>query len=251
MEEGSRELVITGVNIGRYEDGGSDLVSLIDKILALPGDFRVRISSMEPVQLKPPFEEKFIELFSHPRLCPHLHICLQSGSEKMLLAMRRTYTVVQYREFVDKLRSRYPDMNLTTDIIVGFPGESEEDFKATCQITKEIGFSHVHTFKYSRRNGTRAARMGNQVPDPIKSARSETVRAIVAENKRQYRSGWIGRDQRVLIEKISDGHAKGYGQHYLPIILPAEGCELNSFRKVKIQGFEDGEDPVLLASLIT
>ncbi len=172
-------MVLTGVNISRYDRDGLTFTGLLEKILSLEGNFRVRISSIEPEG----FGHPLYDLFSHDKLCPHLHLCLQSGSDRMLMQMRRVYTLPSYMAIVDQLRSRFPLFNFTTDIMVGFPGETEEDFEATCQVIREVGFSHVHTFKYSVRKGTRAARMDEQIPSKIKNERSIIVRDLAVENK--------------------------------------------------------------------
>jgi len=147
VANGFKELVITGVNIGRYEDGPVHFEDLLAKILEIPGDFRVRISSLEPDG----FGDDFVKLFAHPKLMPHLHLCLQSGSDKTLLRMRRMYDAGQFRKTITNFRSVYPDFNFTTDIIVGFPGETDDEFQQTLDAVREFNFSHVHTFKYSVR----------------------------------------------------------------------------------------------------
>jgi len=230
LESGFKEIVLTGVNISRYEDEGLNFTRLVQKILHLPGDFRIRISSLEPEGLGP----EFYDLFSDSRLCPHLHLCLQSGSDKILMAMRRMYTLTDYLKIVDSLRSRSPLFNFTTDIMVGFPGETEHDFEATCKVVGEVGFSHVHTFKYSLRNGTRAARMPDQVPEKIKNERSLVIRSLAEENKFRYRRQFIGQEQTVLVEQVSpDGLAKGYGQHYIPVEFDSERQGTNYFATIK------------------
>jgi threonylcarbamoyladenosine tRNA methylthiotransferase MtaB len=168
LKFGYKEIVLTGVNIGRYERDGITFEELIEKILNIPGDFRIRISSIEPEG----FGDKLFNLFSHPKLMPHLHMCLQSGSDKILLKMRRQYTVDEFKTMVHKIKKKIPDFNFTTDIMVGFPGETEEDFQETCKVSEQLGFSHVHTFKYSIRKGTRAERMPDQVHEKIKTERS-------------------------------------------------------------------------------
>jgi threonylcarbamoyladenosine tRNA methylthiotransferase MtaB len=245
LDFGFREIVLTGVNIGRYDHNGTNFESLVEKILDIPGDFRVRISSIEPDG----YGDRFIELFRHPKLMPHLHLCLQSGSDAVLLRMRRMYTLSEFRAIVDKFRTRHPDFNLTTDIIVGFPGETDKDFQATCDVVREIGFSHIHTFKYSKRKGTRADRMPEQVPEKVKSERSELIRQIGEENKRRYRSSFIGRTERVLVEKTRDGSARGYGEHYVPISFPSGRAEKNKIYPVLIKGIKNGEDPDLCGEL--
>lgn len=245
LDFGFREIVLTGVNIGRYDHEGTNFESLVEKILDIPGDFRVRISSIEPDG----YGDQFIELFQHPKLMPHLHLCLQSGSDAILLRMRRMYTLSDFRSIVDKFRNSHPDFNLTTDIIVGFPGETAADFQSTCEVVRDIGFSHIHTFKYSRRKGTRADRMPDQVPEKVKAERSEVIRQIGEENKRNYRSSLIGTTEQVLVEKTGDGMARGYGEHYVPIRFPSEQAEKNMIYPVAIKGISDGEDPDLFGEL--
>jgi len=239
-EFGFKEVVLTGVNIGRYDHDGLNFDDLVERILDLPGDFRVRISSIEPDG----FGDKLFKLFNHPKLTPHMHLCLQSGSERILLQMRRMYTARRFREIADKIRREVPDFNFTTDIIVGFPGETEAEFMETADFARDIGFSHIHTFKYSVRQGTRAARMSNKVPEAEKTRRSEVIRGISDDNKRKYRQSMLGKTQRVIIEKIEDGMAMGYGQHYIPVAFPAEGMSWNQWASVELLNLGEGEDPV-------
>ena len=199
LEFGFREIVLTGVNIGRYNYEGITFEDLIEKILNLQGNFRLRVTSMEPDG----FGDKFIRFFSHPRMMPHLHLCLQSGSDRILLNMKRMYSLNDYLKIIYKIKSRYSDFNLTTDIIVGFPGETDDDFKASCNIVKEIGFSHIHTFKYSERTGTKAEKMADKVPENIKTERSRIIRQISTENKRAYRLSLLGKKKKVLVEKVN------------------------------------------------
>jgi threonylcarbamoyladenosine tRNA methylthiotransferase MtaB len=234
LDFGYKEIVLTGVNIGRYEKDGLNFEDLVEKVLGIPGDFRVRISSIEPEG----FGDKLFNLFQNPKLTPHLHLCLQSGSDKILLAMRRQYTVDDFRTMVEKIRKLIPDFNFTTDIMVGFPGETEAEFRETCAVAEEIGFSHIHTFKYSIRKGTRAERMPEQVSEKIKTERSLIIREISEENTRKYRSSFIGKNQIVLVEKIdATRYAKGYGEHYFPVRFKADDLtQQKNFRKVKIDG---------------
>jgi threonylcarbamoyladenosine tRNA methylthiotransferase MtaB len=245
---GYKEIVLTGVNIGRYEKNGLNFEDIVEKVLDIPGDFRVRISSIEPEG----FGDKLFSQFQNPKLTPHLHLCLQSGSDKILLAMRRQYTVDDFRMMTDKIHSRIPDFNFTTDIMVGFPGETETEFKETYKVVKEIGFSHIHTFKYSVRKGTRAERMPGQVQEKIKTERSLIIRDIAENNKLKYRSSLIGKTQNVLVEKIDRrGIASGYGEHYIPVKFKADGktCA-KDFRIVNINGIEQKEDTALTADPI-
>jgi len=241
VADGFKEVVITGVNISRYNHEGVTFEDLIQKILDLDLDFRLRISSMEPEMVG----EKFIELLGHPRMTPHLHLCLQSGSEKTLLKMRRQYTYQEYSDLVQKIQTRYPGFHFTTDIIVGFPGETEEDFQETLDAIETLGFGHVHTFPYSRRKNTRADRMIDQIPDHVKKDRAEKVRLLAEDNKRSYRASMVGKTERVLIEKVVEGTAYGYGSHYVPYQFPWEG-ESNLFVEVETLELSEGEDPFLI-----
>ncbi len=230
LENGFNEIVITGVNIGRYEDGEARFEDMLAKVLEVPGDFRVRISSLEPDG----FGDHFVELFKNPKLMPHLHLCLQSGSDKTLLRMRRMYDVQQFRKTISQFRAVYPEFNFTTDIIVGFPGETNEEFQETLDAVAEFNFSHVHTFKYSVRKGTRAERLENHIPEKIKTERSAQIRELSEENKKQYLNSFIGKSQNVLIEKITQGIANGYGQHYIPVKFKASGAQKNTVHSIKL-----------------
>lgn len=248
VEHGFKEVVLTGVNIGRYDDNGTNFEQLVEGILNLPGDFRLRISSIEPDG----FNERFFELFSHPKLTPHLHLCLQSGAESILLRMRRMYTARQFRQMALKLREMYPDFNLTTDIIVGFPGETEAEFEATTDLAKELNFSHIHTFKYSVRSGTRAERMPDQLSEKVKNQRSEVIRKISEANKAAYYSYMIGKTQRLLIERINnEGIARGYGENYIPIRIKTKNLKRNQFAEVILTGLYQGKELEMTAELVT
>ncbi|HRY99269.1 MAG TPA: tRNA (N(6)-L-threonylcarbamoyladenosine(37)-C(2))-methylthiotransferase MtaB [Bacteroidales bacterium] len=247
LDFGFKEVVLTGVNIGRYDFDGHNFDDLVEKVLALPGDFRVRISSIEPDG----FGDKLYRLFQHPKLAPHMHLCLQSGSERILLQMRRMYTARRFREITDKIRRQRPDFNFTTDIIVGFPGETEADLMETVEFAREIGFSHIHTFKYSKRHGTRAERMPDQLTEAEKNRRSEIIRLVSEENKRKYRESMLGKTQRVIVEKVENGMAMGYGEHYIPVAFPARGLGWNEWASVKLWSLDDGEDPTVRAKMIS
>lgn len=243
---GYKELVLTGVNIGRYEFEGANFEDLVEKLLDLPGDFRIRISSIEPEG----FGKKLFSLLTHPKLAPQMHICLQSGSERILLKMRRMYTAKEFRSMIEAIRAVRPDANITTDVIVGFPGETDEEFLETLQFVKEIGFSHVHTFKYSLRDGTRAARMEEHIPEKIKTQRSELIRLQAEENKRNYRSALIGSTQRVIIEKEGNSWSSGTGDHLVTVKIKGRYPK-NSWQEVRVTGIEDGQDPALIAERLT
>ena len=245
LDLGYKEMVLTGVNIGRYQSENINFEKLVEEILEIPGDFRVRISSIEPDG----FGNRFFDLLSHPKMCSHLHLCLQSGSDSVLLKMRRMYTVSAYRKIVDAIRKTHPAFNFTTDIIVGFPGETEAEFAETCRLANDLAFSHIHTFKYSIRDNTRAARMTEQVSDKKKTIRSETIRAIAEKNRLLYLQSFICKKQVVLTEKLRSNTAKGYGEHYVPIEVSAPALTKNEFYRVKLTGLRMDKEPILLGNL--
>ena len=247
---GAREIVVTGVNLGRYRHGELDFAELLRRLLdEIPADsgVRVRISSLEPEGL----DERFTSLFADPRLSPHVHLCLQSGSDAVLRRMGRRYRSADFRRVVDSLRSVDPMLNLTTDIIVGFPGETEAEFEASVSAACEIGFSHIHVFPFSPREGTPAARMPDQVPAAVKSGRARRLRELSAELKRQYYARIVGRREEVLVEKVDTTvpEARGYGRYYVPVLIPQAGLEQNAVYEVDINRLLDTPDgPVLLGS---
>ena len=255
---GAREIVLTGVNMSRYRPdpdaagavrGIDDFAGLIAALLELRGEYRLRISSLEPDTL----DERFIELFRHPRMCPHLHLCLQSGSDRILLAMRRMYTVTQYREVVDALRAIDPNFTITTDLIVGFPGEGQGEFEESLQTAEDADIAHVHMFPYSVRSGTRAERMPGQVSGATRSERGRIVQEQARVRKRRIREGQVGTRQRMLVETVQteDGipWARGLSEYYHPIVLrvPAgRTLEPNTFVELTIERVLDGDEAVLV-----
>ncbi len=263
---GAKEIVITGVNIGRYRHNNVGFSELLGEILDLDGDFRVRVSSIEPDSGKRTgsWESGFLNLVNHPKLCPHLHLCVQSGSDRILEAMDRRYGASDIVETVKAVRERRADFNFTTDVMVGFPGESEEDFSQTLQLIEEVGFSHIHTFPFSVRPGTLAADLGSRFPHvryEEKARRAKEVREISAIQKCRYRESFIGKSQLMLVESVTDGVASGYGEHYLPIEMPVGSSTgsgrpekgniaVNSFVPVEVTGIGPGQDSVLRGSII-
>ncbi|NBC29652.1 MAG: MiaB/RimO family radical SAM methylthiotransferase [Spirochaetes bacterium] len=252
VEAGAREIVLTGVNMSRYRDGETSFSRLVERVLNVAGDFRVRISSLEPDSL----DDRFYDLLQHPKMCPHLHLCLQSGSDRILLKMRRQYDTAQFHAIVERIRARRPDFNFTTDIIVGFPGETDADFQATASMARNIGFSHIHTFPYSLRSSTRAARYPEHIENAVKTRRAEEIRRIAAENKRRYRESLTGMTQHVLVERPEPemDREHGYGEHYVPVWLSRDRnvriAPQNAIVPVKLTGLGDGEDPILFGQAL-
>jgi threonylcarbamoyladenosine tRNA methylthiotransferase MtaB len=246
VDNGFKEIVVTGVNIGRYQYENYNIEKAVEKIADLPGDFRIRISSLEPDGFGPDFHK----IFEHPKMAPHLHLCIQSGSDPILLKMRRMYTAASFMDIIHRFRKHQPDFNFTTDVIVGFPGETEANFMETVKLSREARFSHIHTFRYSRRKGTRADRLEDQLEEKIKAERSEVIRKISKENRLLYMDSMIGREQRVLVEKVSPGGvAHGYGEHYLPIDFRVENSSRNVFRNVVLEETRISDPPLLKGSI--
>lgn len=237
VAKGAKEIVLTGVNISRYDHEGLKFSGLLDQILNVEGDFRVRISSIEPDR----FDDHFFSLVGHPKLAPHLHLCLQSGSDRILLQMRRMYTVSEFMSIVDRVRARDPRFNFTTDVIVGFPGETEEEFEETMDVARRVGFGHMHIFKYSVRKNTRAERMPHHIPDAVKTDRSQRMHALAEELKAAYRAPFDQTEQRVLVEKWADGKASGYNDYYVPMVFDSDNKKRNRFEQVlaRVQDFEE------------
>lgn len=221
LAAGHRELVLTGVNLGRYDWCGWGFSRLLQELLELPGEYRIRVSSLEPE----PLDERFIELTAHDRLCPHLHLCLQSGSDRVLLRMRREYRVDRYLDLISRIRAAWTrrgvPAHFSTDVLVGFPGETEADFARTLEVCESVDFGHIHTFRYSPRAGTRAARLPDAVPELIKAQRSAAIRALAAAGRRRLAQRFLGREQQVLVEETAGGSAAGYGESYLRVRFPA------------------------------
>ena len=237
LEYGFKEIVLTGVNISKYNSDGVGFEDLIKRILEIDGDFRLRIASIEPDD----FSDGFVELFRNPKLAPHIHLCLQSGSNDVLKRMHRHYKREDFFEIVDKFRSVVPDFNVTTDIIVGFPGETDDDFALTLDAARRIGFGHIHAFKYSRRRNTKADKMPDQVDEKIKTQRSKVLRELSDELTANYLQSMVGKRQRMLSETLDKkGYLYGYGENYVRIRLKIDNPQTNVFYDVKITGV-DGE----------
>ncbi len=239
--EGIQEVVLTGVHIGGYgSDIGSDISSLIRQVLAETGIPRLRIGSIEPWDLPP----SFWSLFENPRFMPHLHLPLQSGSDSVLRRMSRRCRTDEYRELIRQARAEVPDFNLTTDIIVGFPGESEAEWQQTLDFVEEIGFGHLHIFAFSPRQGTKAAGLPGAVSREIKRQRSERLHRLGEKMKASTLEGYIGRTLPVLIEGPSEQGWAGYTPNFLRVSLEpeTETSLANQIVQVKLSGLtEDGQ----------
>lgn len=231
VEAGHREIVLTGVHLGHY---GLDLSRgrpkaewvrlwhLLDRLAVMPGDFRVRLSSLEAAEAR---DDLIRAMARHPRVCPHLHLCLQSGSDRVLAAMKRRYRAAGFLERVRRIRAALDEPALSTDVIVGFPGETDADFEATCAVVREAGFSRVHVFSYSPRRGTAAFDLRDDVPPQVKAERRRRLIEIEREQSARYARGLVGRELDVLVEGADDrrpGHVQGTACRYLTVTFPGD-----------------------------
>ncbi|HQE25728.1 MAG TPA: tRNA (N(6)-L-threonylcarbamoyladenosine(37)-C(2))-methylthiotransferase MtaB, partial [Candidatus Atribacteria bacterium] len=217
--EGIREIVLCGINLGYYgkDKEGESLITLLRELLDNTSVVRFRLSSIEPFLV----DEEFIErYFSLPdRVCPHFHLPLQSGSDRILKSMRRGYDAARYRALVSTLRRYSPQVAISTDIIVGFPGEEKEDFENTVSFAQEIGFSRTHVFVFSPRPGTPAFLWEKEIgiPKTEKKNREKILREVARENQRKYHHLFLGKKLKVLVESAQKGMGSGYSENYIPV----------------------------------
>lgn len=233
-QAGNREIVLTGINIGCY---GEDIgYTPADAVMAaqVPGIERVRLSSLEADTLT---DEEINRLKSCEKLCPHFHLSLQSGSDAVLQRMKRRYTCAEYEALVNKLRAAFPGCSFTTDIMVGFPGETDEEFAETMAFAEKIGFAKIHVFPYSIRKGTVAAMRTNQIPPQIKSTRAKEMTALASKLEQQFLETQIGTVHTVLIEKpTSPDYCGGFTGSYIPVRIYSKNIPRHSLVEVKITG---------------
>ena len=270
VEAGYREIVLTGIHISSYgidfEDeawrqgksvevhhgerldysGESKLIDLVEHIHEIPGLDRIRLGSLEPRIVT---AEGARRLAALPKLCPHFHLSLQSGCDDTLKRMNRRYTAGEYFQSVEFLRREFEEPAITTDVIVGFPGETEEEFAQTKAFLEKVRFFEMHVFKYSKRAGTRAAVMHNQVPDKVKSARSNELLALEQAQSKDFRSRYIGKEAEVLLEEVKEiagreywlGHTVDYVKVAVPANGEADGRNTNQLLTVQVEGFLNDE----------
>jgi threonylcarbamoyladenosine tRNA methylthiotransferase MtaB len=229
VERGCREIVLTGIHLGHYgidlsrgrpKSQWQRLWHLLRRLCRLGGDFRIRLSSLEAAEVRSDLLEV---MAAEPRVCPHLHICLQSGSDKILHAMKRRYTKRGFLERCRDIRSIMDQPALTTDVIVGFPGETDADFEETCAVLREGGFCKAHFFSFSPRAGTSAALLRNRVPPQVVEERRARLLALEAQCRDTYARTLIGWELDVLVEASTPrnaGHVRGTSCRHLPVELP-------------------------------
>lgn len=226
-ESGCQEVVLTGIHLSSYGvdlEEGQNLLALIRTIHAVDGIRRIRLGSLEPGIITEEFAEAIAAL---PKVCPHFHLSLQSGCDTVLERMNRRYRSEEYMEKCRLLRRVYDRPALTTDVIVGFPGETEEEFEASRAFVEEVYFFETHIFKYSRREGTRAAAMPDQIPEQEKTRRSHILLELDAQRRQEYMESFLGEEKEVLLEEKVELDGKkwwvGYTREYLKAIVPDDG----------------------------
>lgn len=237
-ENGYREVVLTGIHLSSYgTDIGGNLLHLIQEVHKVEGIERIRLGSLEPKIVTEEFAKSISEL---PKVCPHFHLSLQSGCDATLQRMNRKYTCEEYAKGCQLLRKYFQHPAITTDVIVGFPGETEEEFEITRKFLKEIGFFEIHIFKYSVRKGTKAAEMKNQVPEEIKAERSDILFEDLSLMNREFLEWHIGKEAEILMEEpVSFGgkdYFLGHTKEYVKMAVQADGNLENKLITGRVKG---------------
>jgi len=238
ITSGIQEIVITGIQVASYGEDTKDtnLPGLLSRMLAINGLVRLRLSSLEPNVIT----EEFLNAASSQILCDHFHLSLQSGSDTVLQRMNRHYSTAEYAQVVANIRKIWPEAAITTDIIVGFPGETENEFNETLNFLKKINFAGIHVFEYSKREGTPAATFPNQVLDKVKTERSREVRTLAAELQLGFYKSQIGKTVAVLFENSkSYGEWLGHTSNYCPVLCKNNANLSNTICMVKIIGYNE------------
>lgn len=233
-KEGIKEVVITGIHIASYgKDFNTEyrLIDLLEKIQKVDGIQRIRLGSLEPTLITEEFVTRLKKL---SKMCDHFHLSLQSGCDETLKRMNRKYTTDQFRHVVELLKNAYPEVHLTTDVIVGFPGETEEEFNKTYEFLKEIKFYKMHVFKYSPRSGTVAAKMPNQIDGNLKEERSNKLIELSDENEKEYNQKYIGKEVEVLLEEREGEYLKGHTTNYMVVKMKTNENLENTIQKVVV-----------------
>ena len=240
VERGYKEVILTGIHIGAYgrgvKDETCDLTGLCRRILDETAIERLRIGSLEGIEVT----DAFIEMIANDeRMAKHLHLPLQSGCDRTLSAMRRPYDTEQFREMMRRIRGKVPNIAITTDLMVGFPGETDEDFKESLVFCNDIAFSAMHIFKYSMRSGTPAAAMPDQIDPQIKERRAKQMADVAQKNKLDYERRFVGQTLRILVEEqTKDGFWTGHSSNYLLVTFPGENIRSGDFVDVRITSAE-------------
>lgn len=241
VSQGYREVVLTGIHLGNYGKDlhdGTSLATLVAELVKIPDLLRIRLGSVESVELS---EELISIIKNEPKVCRHLHLPIQSGSDAVLKGMNRHYRLPQFKALIAELREKVPGIALTTDLIVGFPGETEENFLETLDTLKELKFSGIHVFPYSRRTGTPAATYPNQVSNEVKKERVHRVQELEKGIALEYRKQFMGKVVHVLAEEVKDGYFEGLTGEYIRVSIKDSHIERGHMYPVRIDTVtEDG-----------
>jgi threonylcarbamoyladenosine tRNA methylthiotransferase MtaB len=230
ISDGYKEVVLTGTEIGSYNYDGVNLRGLLENILAKTNVTRLRLSSLQPQEISP----ELIGLWNDNRLCRHFHLSLQSGSDRVLRLMKRRYCVSDYQQVVSLIRAQVPEAAITTDIIVGFPGETSAEFEQSYKLCQQLEFARIHVFPYSPRQGTEAARMPQPVGDKVKRERSQKTLASAKESAENFRQRSLGKTMPVLWEKQSGGVWSGITDNYIKVYTKSDEDLTNKLLPVKL-----------------
>lgn len=236
--QGHREVVLTGINLSSYgKESGHNLQEAVELACAQPGLLRVRLGSLEPDLTD---DRLLAALAAQPKLCPQFHLSVQSGCDATLARMGRLYTTVDYLALLTRLRGAFENPAVTTDLMVGFPGETDEEFAATLEFIEKAGFARVHVFPYSPRPGTPAAAMESQVEPSVKTARAKEAAAVAHRCRQGFLAGMVGRQEEVLFELSNHpGQQRGYTPNYTPVRVATDQTLRWQVRRVRITGVED------------
>ena len=248
--EGIKEVVITGIHIASYGKDFNNEITLIDLLEAInkiDGIERIRLGSIEPTIITEEFLERLTKL---EKICDHFHLSLQSGCDETLKRMNRKYTTQEFEKIVNLLRKAYPEVALTTDIIVGFPAETEEEFNKTYEFLSKIKFMKMHIFKYSQRNGTKAATMEEQIDGNVKEERSNKLIKLSDDNEKEFMKKYVGKQVDVLFEQSTEKYTEGHTKNYMLVKVPMNVKLENTIKTVKITKLDnlilDGEIKLVL-----
>lgn len=235
---GYLEVVLVGINLSAYgQDEGLNLADAVECVCAQDGIERVRLGSVEPEQMDEPMIKR---LAAQPKFCPQFHLSLQSGCDNTLKAMNRHYDTAEYSKIVSNIRKTFDNSSITTDVMVGFAGETEEDFKASMDFVKQTCFAKVHVFPYSRRKGTVADKAPNQIAPNIKEQRAKEMGELVAKSRAEFLKTQVGMTESVLIERLRHGYLEGYTKNYTPVHIISDDENLcGQIVNVKITSAED------------
>ena len=238
-QNGIKEVVITGIHVasyGRDFESKYELIDLLEEINKVPGIERVRLGSIEPLLISEEFMERFSKL---DKMCHHFHLSLQSGCDETLKRMNRRYSCAEFKEIVDRIRKYFSDSILTTDVIVGFPGETDEEFNKTVEFLRNIKFYKMHIFKYSPRRGTVAEKMKDQVSSEIKDERSKVLLEMSDENEKDYQKSYLGKTVKVLFEEKDGDFYKGHTSNYIMVKAKSKDDLSGKILDVKLESLDE------------